>query len=195
MKLETIEMKFLKFFESAHPPTLPDLKQQRETLAADLEKARPVAATARDKCSDVAAGLAPGSLDAAEASARAAEDRVGSLKAALQKLDAQIAAAERSEAAEAFRHRSTEAEARAAAIADVLDAIYTDLCPKIEKARELVRCCDVVAGTFASKGLDGLGCVAAFKTAASMVRDANFGDPAVVERVERLAAEAKVLQS
>jgi chromosome segregation ATPase len=78
--------------------SIDDLRRQRTTVAEQLATAETTAKDKRTACSDVAAGLAPGSLNTIEAEARAAEDRVTSLRVALEKLDARIAAAQAEQA-------------------------------------------------------------------------------------------------
>jgi hypothetical protein len=114
----------IKFFAKKQPPTLQEYQTQRGTLAGDLEKAQAAATTARDRCSDVAAGLLAGDLADVEAQARACEDRVASLRVALEKLDGLIAAAEAATAQAKLEADRACAEKYLRDIADRADAEF-----------------------------------------------------------------------
>ena len=120
--------------------------------------------------------------------------RVRTYRDALAALDQEIAENERAEAAAAWAARSAAAEARAVAIAAEIDDIYFELAPRIERAIELAKCADVIGGTFVSKNFEGLRAVGGLRSSAAIIRDANYMDENVVERLERLQRDARVLQ-
>jgi hypothetical protein len=168
-----------------HKQRLVDLDRQISDAETDLQQAEAAA---------VDAALNATGLTAATDEVVRVTAALSALRAARTQIESELAAMRAKEAAEAFRLRSEAAEAVAQRVSKELGEIYDAIASRVERAVELTKAADIISGTFASQSLNGLGCVAVLKTASSLALDARFDDPNTVERIERLARDAKVLQ-
>jgi uncharacterized protein involved in exopolysaccharide biosynthesis len=169
---------------AGHEQRLADLNTQLADAEFDLQRAEENA---------TAAAIDGTGLDAAADAVVRCSAALSALRAARSTIESELADMRSREAAAAFGRRAGAAEAVAVKIADELTSLAHDVEPKLQRARELLKCSDIAAGTFASTHFV-MPPLALLMTSASSLRDANFRDPDVVERVERLVREAAILQ-